>query len=175
MLKLCHQRLKRCRTFKETEYIFQQALDLMFVIKKTEESLSVCAFFVIAFNLILSFTSLSYGLGYYVTRISISAGVVAWLFINQMSFIIICWTASNVLNGVMDLKTTFQIILCNFNQSESILNMFFQKLAVLDSVSLTGWKMFNLSKDLILTAFGSILTYGLLVLQTLNYKDPQIV
>ncbi|GFY51264.1 uncharacterized protein TNIN_386071 [Trichonephila inaurata madagascariensis] len=175
MLRLCHQRLKKCRTFEETEHVFQQALDLLFLIKKTEESMSVCAFFVITFNLILSFTSLSYGLGYYVTRISISAGVVAWLFSNQISFIIICWTASNVLNGVMDLKATFQITLCNFNQSESILNMLFQKLAVLDTVSLTGWKMFNLSKGLILTAFGSILTYGLLVLQTLNYKDPQIV
>ncbi|GFQ63846.1 uncharacterized protein TNCT_195451 [Trichonephila clavata] len=175
MLKLCHQRLKKCRSFEEIEHIFQQATDLMFVIKKTEDSLSVCAFFVIAFNLILSFTSLYYGLGYYVTRASITAGVVAWLFSNQMSFIIICLTASNVLNEVMDLKTAFQIILCNFNQSESTLNMFFQRLAVLDSVSLTGWKMFNLSKGLILSAFGSILTYGLLVLQTLNYKDPQIV
>ncbi|GFS77519.1 uncharacterized protein NPIL_478861 [Nephila pilipes] len=175
MIRLCHQRLKKCHTFDEMDHVFQQAIDLIFVIKKVEESLSICVFFVIAFNLILSFTSLSYGLGYYITRTSITAGVVAWLLINQLSFILICWTASNVTDEVINLKTSFQILLCSLKHSESILNMFFQRLAVLDSVSLTGWKMFSLSKGLILSAFGSILTYGLLVLQTLNYKDPQVV
>ncbi|GFS77521.1 uncharacterized protein NPIL_478871 [Nephila pilipes] len=138
-----------------------------------EESLSICIFFVVAFNLILSFTTLSYGLGYYNMETSLTAGVVAWLFTNQMSFILICWTASDVITEIRNLKTTFHIVLCNLKQNESILITFFQKLVVLDSVSLTGWKMFSLSKKLILTAYGSILTYGLLVLQTFNFENPR--
>lgn len=34
-----------------------------------------------------------------------------------------------------------------------------------DETILTGWQMFDFSKSLILTADGSILTYGLFILQ----------
>ncbi|GFR11175.1 uncharacterized protein TNCT_535421 [Trichonephila clavata] len=172
MLKLYRQRLRKCRSVKEIKYSFRQTINLLCVIKKMEESLSTCIFFVVAFNLILSFNSLSYGLGYYSTKVSITVAVMFRLLSNQMSFIFICSTASDVINEIRNLKTAFHIALCSLKQNELILSTLFQKLVVFDSVSLTGWKMFNLSKKLILSALGSILAYGLLVLQTSNSENP---
>ncbi|GBN75537.1 hypothetical protein AVEN_110549-1 [Araneus ventricosus] len=171
MLSLCTKRLFRCRSLDELEYVFQQAMGLFFVIKKLEASFSVCVFFVAAFNLTLAFTCFAYGLGYYETRNSVTAGVVAWLFGNKLSFIFISWTAANVMKELQNLKTTFQVALSNLERNVATL-IFYQKLSVFDAVSLTGWEMFHLSKGLILTTFSCILTYGLLLFQTLNYEDP---
>ncbi|KAF8763761.1 hypothetical protein HNY73_021906 [Argiope bruennichi] len=126
----------------------------------------------------MSFTSFAYSLGYYDVSTSASAGVVSWFFSSQASFILVVWTASDVKKESQTLKTTFQLTLSGMKVSEPTSILFLQKIAIFDTVSLTGWKMFEFSKGLILTAAGSILTYGLLVLQTENYtskRTPQFL
>ncbi|KAF8763192.1 hypothetical protein HNY73_021397 [Argiope bruennichi] len=172
MLALCTKRMLKCHSLDGLEDVYQQAMKLFFLIKKLEDSFSICVFFVTAFNLTLAFTSFAYGLGYYAMRSSITAGVMAWFVGNKISFIFISWTAAEVMDELLKLKTNFQVLLSSLKPIE-ISNIFYQKLSVFDAVSLTGWKMFHLSKGLILTAFGCILTYGLLILQTLNYEDPR--
>ncbi|GIY99748.1 uncharacterized protein CEXT_48881 [Caerostris extrusa] len=100
---------------------------------------------------------------------SASAGVMSWFISNKISFIIIVWMASNVKNESKKLKMSFQLALVNLKISENAKTLFLEKVAIFDSVSLTGWKMFEFSKHNILSATGMILTYGLLVLQTENY------
>ncbi|GBM28763.1 hypothetical protein AVEN_177979-1 [Araneus ventricosus] len=165
--------LKRCDCLPNVSVVFDYALKVFFVIEKAEEALSVCIFFVVALNLGLSFTSFAYSLGYYDVSTSASSGVVCWFFSSQASFILIVWTASNVKKESQTLKKTFQLVLSDMKISQSTATLFLQKIAIFDSVSLTGWKMFEFSKGLILTAAGTILTYGLLVLQTENYTSKR--
>ncbi|GIY32334.1 uncharacterized protein CEXT_461711 [Caerostris extrusa] len=95
----------------------------------------------------------------------------SWFISNQISFIMIVWMASNVKNESKNLKTTFQLVLAELETCEKSLTFLLEKIAIFDSVSLTGWKMFEFSRHTILSATGMILTYGLLVLQTDNYKS----
>ncbi|GFY73136.1 uncharacterized protein TNIN_196161 [Trichonephila inaurata madagascariensis] len=169
--------LQKCGSLEKASHVFQESMKLFFVIEKLENAMSICVFFVVALNLALSFTSFAYSLGYYDMSTSASSGVLSWFLSNQISFIFIVWTASSVVNESKKLKITFQLVLINLELSDQISILFLQKVNMFDSISLTGWKMFEFSKGLILSATGVILTYGLLVLQTDNYisrRTPRI-
>ncbi|GFS78463.1 uncharacterized protein NPIL_555861 [Nephila pilipes] len=161
--------LLKCRSMEKVNLIFLESMKLFFVIGKVEKAMSVCVFFVVALNLSLSFTSFAYSLGYYDMSTSASSGVLSWFLSNQISFMFIVWSASNVVHESKKLKTTFQLVLNDLELNEQTSMLFLQKVSIFDSVSLTGWNMFEFSKGLILSATGVILTYGLLVLQTENY------
>ncbi|GIY49762.1 uncharacterized protein CEXT_734071 [Caerostris extrusa] len=132
---------------------------------------SICVFPVVALNLGLSFTSFAYTLGYYNVSTSATAGVVLWFISTQACFISIVWVASDVKNKSKDLKKAFQLALIELEASEQTSVLYFQKIKILDSVSLTGWKMFEFTRGLILSVAGMILSYGILILQTENYKS----
>lgn len=173
MLQNCCHSLKKCSSFETVDHIFRKSIQLFQVIERIEESLSVCIFFVVSLNLALSFTSFAYVMGYYEMTTSATSGVLAWFFSNQLSFVLIVWTASDVKNEFMRLKRSFQLVLSSFEKNEAFTNLFFQKICIFDSVTLTGWQMFEFNHSLIISASASILTYGLLLLQAEKYISPR--
>ncbi|GFT17818.1 uncharacterized protein TNCV_2588901 [Trichonephila clavipes] len=169
--------LLKCQSLERIILLYQDAMKLFFVIEKVENSMSTCMFFVVALNLALSFTSFAYGLGYYEMSRSASSGVLSWFLSNQVSFLLIVLMASSVVYKCKTLKSSFDIVLTSMELSDQTSMLFLQKVNIFDSISLTGWRMFEFSKGLILSATGAILTYGLLLLQTDNYvsqKTPRV-
>lgn len=167
MLKFCGIRLKKYRHLPLKIYqIFDYSLRISSLIEKMEEAMSVCIFFVITLNLTICFTSFAYMLGYYAISPSASVGVAAWFICSAASFSSIVWMASNINNESRNLKRTFMKILFRFEDNETISPAICVRVSQLDTAVLTGWQMFEFSKSLILTAAGTILTYGLLILQT---------
>lgn len=167
MLKHCRKSIKRSsNTLDDLTRIIHNSIKVSYLIHKTEEAFSKIIFFVVTLNLMLSFTSIAYALGYYETTHSATSGVLSWFIANQASFILIVWAASDVKNEASKLKRQFHLALCDAEQDGLNMDRFFYNIRILDSIALTGWQMFDFSKGLILTAAGNILTYGLLILQT---------
>lgn len=166
MLRLCVLGLKKYRHLPiKIDKFFYYSCRISTLIEKMEEAMSVCIFFVIILNLTICFTSFAYMLGYYEKSPSTSVGVVTWFICNAASFLSIVWMASNVNNESRNLKRTFMKILHSFEESETIPNAICMRISQIDATALSGWQMFDFSKSLILTAAGTILTYGLLILQ----------
>ncbi|GIY70506.1 uncharacterized protein CDAR_492101 [Caerostris darwini] len=173
MLTTCSQRLKKCRTHYDVELIYNSALKLYSVMEQLESAFSLCVLFVTIFNLLLAFTSFFYGLGYHNlknTRSSITVGVVSWLIGNATSFVLICWCAFEVKGKLLNLKKRMQLRLINLKYGEK--NARKLDLSIFDTASLTAGNFFHLTKSFPIAALGLSFTYGVLIVQTLNYEDP---
>ena len=154
---------------------FRLISEVFHFINKLEHSLSLCIFFVMALNLMLSFTSFAYFLGYYERNSSATSGIIAWFTGNVASFVAVVWWASKVNSKSTNLRRAFlSTISCSMRKtsddSKYFLLMYF-KCMQFDNIHLTGWQMFNFSREIILHAGGTILTYGLLILQTRITED----
>lgn len=163
---LCGKCLKKCYNIDKMEKILKNAMQIFRLIEMMEEAFSMCLFFVISLNLTICFTSFAYALGYYAISPSATVGVVAWFTSNAMSFIFIVWTASTVNSESKSLKRSFIAVLARFEKNSMVTFPIIFRLMQFDNVLLTGWQMFDFSRSLILIAAGTILTYGLLILQT---------
>ncbi|KAF8763754.1 hypothetical protein HNY73_021899 [Argiope bruennichi] len=170
MLARITKSLKKCHSLENAKLAYHRATELFLVISKVEDALSVCIFFVISFNVLLTFVCFAYGLGYYNWSKAGSANVIGWFFSNQTSFISIVCSASGVKAESARLKMTFQAVLSGLKQEKDV-SPLLVKIEVFDSVSLTAWKMFEFSKGFILSTYGIILTYGLLALQSEKYAN----
>ncbi|GBM25553.1 hypothetical protein AVEN_272548-1 [Araneus ventricosus] len=155
--------LQKSHSEETIELAFQKAIQLFLVVTETEDYLSVCMFFVISLNVALMFTSFAYSLGYFEMNSSATANVLGCVFINQISFLRVIWTASKVKNEINSLKTTIQTVILRKKTGMVFLLL---KIGIFDSASLTAWKMFEFSRGLILSTYGMIFAYGLLILQT---------
>lgn len=168
MLEYCLKTLQNCKEFDSTmQKICNILTEIFYFIDAIEDALSSCIFFVISQNLILSFTSFAYFMGYYDMTLSATTGMIFWCFGNTISFIFVVWHASKVNAKVFAIKKTLpsiisHVVKINENNCLSIYPQFVH----FDVTMLTGWQVFVFSRGLVLYAFGSILTYGLLILQT---------
>ncbi|GBM25546.1 hypothetical protein AVEN_272543-1 [Araneus ventricosus] len=162
--------LKKCRSLENIKLAYNRATELFLVIIEAEDAFSVCIFFVISVNVLLTFICFAYGLGYYTWSNAVSANVIGWFLSNQASFLSIVCAASGVKTESARLKMTFQAVLSGWKQEEAVSTLLV-KIEIFDSVSLTAWKVFEFSKGFILRTYGIILTYGLLALQTEKYSN----
>lgn len=168
MLQFCCINLKKSRSLDiQVGKLFELTTHIFSIIDKMEDSLSVCIFLVVTLNLTNCFTSFAYVLGYYSISPSATVGVVVLFICSSSCFIIIVWVASDVNNGSKDAKKAFLLALSRVERGENQTpSNTLMRLLQFDVTVLTGWQMFDFSRSLILAASGTILTYGLLILQT---------
>lgn len=145
MIDYCFYSLRKYESYDyNLENNFRMMSEVFHFVSKIENSLSLSIFFVIALNLILSFTSFAYFLGYYERNASASSGIIAWFGGNVASFVMIVWWASKVNSESANLRRVFLTALsCDMrsksNDNKDFVLMYF-KCIQFDNIQLMDGK-----------------------------------
>lgn len=159
---VCKKQIFNFKFFK----ILNTTIQIFYLIESLETALSSCIFLVISLNLTICFSSLTYALGYYEADPSPAAGFSALFFANMLSLILIVFAASNTNIAYSDLKRSCIVSISRFETlTQEVPSYLLLKLLAFDDIILTGLKVFEFKKSVFLKLAGTLLTYGLLILQ----------
>lgn len=168
ILAYCTLRLSKCEKYDfEMENAIDSMMKVLSFIETVEKALSVCISLALCLNLALSFTCFAYALGYYNISVSLTSGSIYWVSSNLSLFIAVVWLASDVNIKSSRLGRTFIGTVSSFEVDKGMSPAYMlTKFMQFHVIPLTIGQMFQFSRGIIFSALGSMLTYGLLILQT---------